>query len=118
MLKFYLKALADLPEEPEGLPRREAFRNVSGPGRREGEAAFADSMLTAELHSLKGCSSLRDGPTESPGNRIAFWHLPKAVAEETKCIRGTFGVHSPQTLTACGCLYAGHVRNEGHHAVP
>lgn len=58
MLKFFLKALADLPEGQKFKPAEDLFGTLKGKARRDAEAAFADSIASGEYASAEKVAGL------------------------------------------------------------
>ena len=87
MLKFYLKALADLPEGQKFAPAEKLFGMFQGQARRDAEAAFADSIANGEYVSAEKTAGLYGPRTmdfvPERENILAF---AKGLAEERNAL--------------------------------
>ncbi|MGB7207785.1 MAG: S46 family peptidase [Pyrinomonadaceae bacterium] len=87
MIKFYLKALADLPEGQKFAPAEKLFGMFQGQARRDAEAAFADSIANGEYASAEKTAGLYGPRTmdfrPERENILAF---AKGLAEERNAL--------------------------------
>ncbi len=95
MLKFYLRALADLPEGQKFAPAEKLFGMFQGQARREAEAAFADSVANGEYASAEKTAGLYGPRTmDFRPERENILGFAKGLAEERNAISSraaTFG---------------------------
>ena len=98
MLKFYLKALADLPASQKFAPAEKLFGMFQGQARRDAEAAFADTIANGEYASAEKTVGLYGPRTmEFIPERENILAFAKGLAEERN------------TLVARGSTFAGGV---------
>jgi Peptidase S46 len=98
MIKFYLKALADLPEGQKFAPAEKLFGMFQGQARRDAEAAFAETIANGEYVSAEKTVGLYGPRTmdfrPERENILAF---AKGLAEERNA------------LAARGSAFAGNI---------
>jgi Peptidase S46 len=87
MIKFYLKALADLPEGQKFAPAEKLFGMFQGHARRDAEAAFAETIANGEYVSAEKTAGLYGPRTmdfrPERENILAF---AKGLAEERNAL--------------------------------
>ncbi len=98
MLKFYLKALADLPEGQKFAPAEKLFGMFQGQARRDAEAAFAETIANGEYASAEKTVGLYGPRTmEFRPERENILAFAKGLAEERNA------------LTARGAAFGGSI---------
>ncbi|MEO7673817.1 MAG: S46 family peptidase, partial [Pyrinomonadaceae bacterium] len=87
MIKFYLKALDDLPEGQKFAPAEKLFGMFQGQARREAEAAFADTIANGEYASAEKTVGLYGPRTmEFRPERENILAFAKGLAEERNAL--------------------------------
>lgn len=89
MLKFFLKAFADLPEGQKFKPAEDLFSSLKGKSRRDAEAAFAESIVKGEYSSPDKVANLyasKTLPSDPAGDKILSF--AKGLAEERQALAG------------------------------
>lgn len=83
MLKFFLKALADLPAGQKFEPAEQLFGSLQGAARRTAEAAFAETIANGEYSSPEAVAGLYGPRTmEFKPEREKILTFARGLAEE------------------------------------
>lgn len=87
MLKFFLKASADLPEGQKFKPAEDLFGSLKGRARRDAEAAFVDTIVKGEYSSPAKLAGLY-GPRTMEFDPVAakIISFAKGLAEERQAL--------------------------------
>ncbi len=87
MLKFFLKAFADLPEGQKFKPAEDLFGSLKGKARRDAEAAFVDTIVKGEYSSAAKLAGLYGPRTmEFDPVREKIISFAKGLAEERQAL--------------------------------
>ncbi len=87
MLKFFLKALADLPDGQKFKPAEDLFGSLKSQARREAEAKFAESIVKGEYASPERVAGLYGVRTlEFNPEREKILGFARGLAEEGQAL--------------------------------
>jgi hypothetical protein len=87
MLKFFLKAFADLPEGQKFKPAEDLFGSLKGKARRDAEAAFAATIANGEYASAEKVAGLYGPRTmEFNAEREKILAFARGVADERQAL--------------------------------
>ena len=83
MIKFFLKALSELPEGQKFQPAEQLFGTLQGKARRDAEAAFAETIGNGEYANAEAVAGLYGPRTmEMKPEREKILSFAKGIAEE------------------------------------
>lgn len=105
MLKFFLKAFADLPEGQKFAPAEAMFGSLKGSARRQAEAKFADTIVNGEYASAERTAGLYGPRTmDYQPEREAILTFARGVAAE-KAALGARGAKFGASIDRLRGLY-------------